>query len=257
MAMKSNRLASLAGIAAVVAACGGGGAAAVLPFVAAIGGFWQGGAPGAAGWVVDAGETLDFDADNDFFASPAAEYPVTLTSRSVLCGPANNLSLVARLDGARFTLSVPGSAQLANCLSGVFEDEVTLRLNTGGAGTRFRNATLAPPDFQVGVWQNINRTGQRLRFRDDAVTDAASGQVRQTGCEFTDGAQSGLVVLRFTPGDAAGDPRLKVDSLVITRNRVDEVWSAGRMVGLSGLQLAASGSGTLALQRIDQSPDCS
>lgn len=255
-ASQLHRIAGLVGVAAIVAACGGG-VVAVLPFVAAIGGFWQGGVPGVGGWVVDPDETLDFAANNDYFVSTTVSYPATLTSKSVLCGPANNLSLVARFDGANFTLSVPGNVQLANCMSGVFEDEITLRLNSGGAGTRFRNATVASPDFQVGLWQNINRTGQGLRFRSDATTDATSGQVTQTGCEITDGTQTGAVVLRYTPGNPATDPRLKIDSLAIKRTGVNEVWGPGRQYGLSGMQVGSSSGGTLSLQRIDQSPNCS
>lgn len=243
------------GVAALLAACGGGGEVAVLPFVAPANGLWQGGQAGIGGWVVDAGEEIDFGAGNDFFAPPTAEVPATLTTKSLLCGPAKGLKMVARFDGANFTLSVPGVVQLSSCLRGAFVDEITLRLDTGGAGTLFRKSTATAPDFQVGVWQNIDRTSQQLRFRDDASADE-SGQVTQTGCEFVDGTQAGVVQLRYTPGNAATDPRLKIDSLTITRNGVREVIGPGRLFGLSGMQLD-SVRGTVSLQRIEASQTCS
>jgi len=257
--MKLRALCSVALGAAVLAACGGG-LVAVLPFIGAIGGQWFGGVQTPAGFVQDPSEALSFSANNpvgdsnDLYAGEKTEYSARLTTQSLNCGVAQDLAVVAKMDGRNFTLSVPGNVQLADCLSGTFVDEINITLHTGGAGTALRNVLSLQPELEKGVWTNIDDTAQRLRFRNDLRSDD-NIVATQSGCELNGGTVTGSVLATFHFGDSNRNLLPKIDSIVITRNGGSETWSDGRMVGASGLQ-ATAGGGTVQLQRRDESPDC-
>jgi hypothetical protein len=260
--MKIRRFFSSLGPVALVAACGGGGLLAALAYVGAIGGFWEAGEQVGANWIrTDPAQTMSFDTQqpggvNNLFADQVAEYPVLLTSQATQCGDATNgLNLAARLDGTQMTLSVPNNAQLANCLSGSFVDEQTIRLNTGGTGTLFRNALSISPQFDEGVWTNIDRTQQRLRFRDDAVVDG-TGLFSQTGCEFSGNSQSGSVVITYRQGNSNAGVRLSIAAIAITRGTGSETWTDGRLFGASGIQIGGAGGDTVSLQRRNETLAC-
>lgn len=236
----------------LVAACGGGGLLALLPYVAAIGGFWTSIEPS------DPDATLNFtfsdpNSQNNLFGSATETYPAQLSnSLSTACGAANaNLDLVAKFDGQNFTLSLPNAA--TSCLSGTMPDDVTIVLATGGAGTRFRNQLALQPQFDQGVWTNIDRTSQRLKFRADAAVNG--GVTTQTGCEFGGNAQTGSVVITWRPGDPASGTSPIIDSIVITRSAGTETWTQGSMFGVSGVKINA-GSATVSLERRNESLAC-
>lgn len=249
---------------ALAAACGGGLLAA-LAYVGAIGGFWVAGTQDGANWTpADPSATMSFDTlqpggVNNLYADPVAEYPVTLStslpSQVAQCGDASaGLALLARLDGTAITLSVPNNAQRANCLSGSFVDENTIRLDTGGSGTLFRNALSISPKFEEGAWTNIDRTEQRLRFRNDAVNDG-TGLFSQTGCEYSGSTPSGSVVLKYRQGNSNAGVSLSIASIVITRAGGSETWTDGRLYGVSGIQIGNAG-GTVSLQRRNETLAC-
>jgi len=237
-------------IAALIAGCGGGAALlATLPFVAPIGGFWQS---------IDAADptaTMSFSTpggQNNLYGGTTASYPVVLNSASSACGaPRTDLNLVGRFDGQSFTLGQTGAA--TSCLSGNFVDEMTIVLATGGAGTRFRNQLGLQPQFEQGVWVNIDRTTQRLRFRNDAAT--ANGVTTQSGCEFDGSTLSGSVVVAFRQANPTLGQLLAIDSITITRSGGTETWTNGSLYGVSGLAIHAGGS-TVSLERHNESPAC-
>ncbi len=238
--MKNRSLSWVLSLGVLLAACGGGGLLALLPYVAAIGG----------NWVSADNEFLVFNSgQNDLFATSTATYPATLNSQSAACGAAGtDLSLVAKFDGQNFTLSQSNAA--ASCLSGTFVDDMTLVLATGGSGTRYQNLLTLLPQFEQGVWTNIDRPAQRLKFRDDNTGNA--GVNTQTGCEFDGTTQTGSVVMTWRQSN--GVPPT-IDSIVITRAAGTETWTQGSMYGLSGVKIGA-GSSTVSLERRNEALGC-
>lgn len=250
--MKTSALTRTLSVTVLLAACGGGGLLALLPYVAAIGGFWTSVEPS------DPDATLSFvfnspNSQNNLFGSAGETYPVTLSnSRSTACGAANSdLDLVARFDGQNFTLSQPNAA--TSCLSGTLPDEMTIVLATGGVGTRFRNQLVLLPQFEQGAWTNIDRTAQRLKFRADAVNNA--GVNTQTGCEYNGNAQTGTLVMTWRDGDQASGTPPTIDSIAFTRSGGTETWTQGSMFGVSGIKISA-GSSTVSLERRNESLAC-
>lgn len=254
--MKRKTLGTLAAAAALLAACGGG-LVAVLPFVAAIGGSWAGGEQVGNTFVLaDPPQSLNFIEPafpGDLYMGDKAEMAAVLSGVDSNCGgAADTPTLVARFDGPDFTLSRQNAT--AVCLTGTLTDDITLRLDTGGAGTVFRNQRPFDPLFEQGVWTNIARTDQRLRFNDDAVVDG-NGVWRQTGCEFSGGSRTGTVVVSFRLGDAAKGTLMTIDSLVVSRSAGTETWGPGRMAGRSGF-VVESGNSDLSFDRRNETLSC-
>ena len=227
-------------VGVLLAACGGGGLLAVLPYVAAIGG----------SWLSADNESLGFNnGQNNLFATATESYPATLNSHSTACGTADtDLALSAKFDGQNFTLSQPYASM--SCLSGTLVDDMTIVLATGGSGTRFVNQLVLIPQFDQGVWVNIDRSSQRLKFRDDNTGNG--GVNTQTGCEFDGGTKTGNVVMTWRQGSSAPPT---IDSIVITRSSGTETWTQGRMFGLSGVKISA-GASTVSLERRNESLGC-
>lgn len=237
--MKMRSLGGMLSLGVLLAACGGGGLIAVLPYVAAIGG----------NWTSTGSQFLQFGGQNDFFATSTETYPATLNSESTACGASGtDLDLVAKFDGRNFTLSQPNAA--ASCLSGTFVDDVTIVLATGGSGTRYQNALPLNMQFDQGVWVNIDRPAQRLKFRDDIKNNG--GASTQTGCEFDGNTQTGSVVMTWRKSN---NSPTTIDSIVITRSGGTETWTQGGAYGLSGLKVSA-GSSTVSLERRNESLGC-
>ncbi len=247
---RDSRFTTVAGVA-WLAACGGGGAVlAALPFVAPIGGFWQSIDPS------DPTATLSFSppgGQNNLYGGTNASYPVTLSSHSTACGAADtDLSLVAKFDGTNFTLSQ--SQATAPCLSGSFVDEITIVLATGGNGIRLRNQLALQPQFEQGVWFNLDRSTQRLKFRNAAVANGSV--ITQTGCEFDASTQTGTVVIQYRNGDAAAGTLPAIDSIIITRAAGTETWTNGSMYGASALRISGPGGATVSLERSNDALAC-
>lgn len=237
--MKNRSLGGLLSSGLLLAACGGG-LLALLPYVAAIGG----------SWVSADNESLVFNnGQNDLFATSTATYPATLNSLSTACGPAGtDLQLVARFDGQNFVLSQPNAT--TSCLSGNFVDDMTIVLATGGSGTRYQNLLTLIPQFEQGVWTNIDRPAQRLKFNAD--NNGNAGVNTQTGCEFDGSTRTGSVVMTWRQSN--GVPPT-IDSIVITRGADTETWTQGSMYGLSGVKIGA-GSSTVSLERRNETLGC-
>jgi hypothetical protein len=254
--MNRRTLGTLTAAAALVAACGGG-LLAVLPFVAAIGGSWAGGTQvGNAFVLADPPQSLNFVEPTfpaDLYIGDRAEMPAVLTGVQSNCGgPDDTPTLVARFDGPDFTLSRQNAT--AVCLTGTLTDDITLRLDTSGTGTVFRNQRPFDPIFQEGVWTNIARTDQRLRFNDDAAVDG-NGVWRQTGCEYNGSNRTGTLVVTFRLGDAVRGTLMTIDSIVVTRSAGSETWSPGRMAGRSGFVVRGGGS-DLSFDRRNETLNC-
>ncbi len=243
-------------VATLRAACGGG-LVAVLPFVAAIGGSWAGGQQVGDTFVLaDPPQSLNFvepTFPGDLYIGDQAEMPAVLGGVQSNCGgAAGTPTLVARFDGPNFTLRRQN--ETAVCLTGTLTDDITLRLDTGGSGTVFRNQRPFEPIFQEGVWTNIARTDQRLRFNDDAAVDS-SGVWRQTGCEYSDGTRSGTVVVTYRLGDADKGTLMSLDSIAVTRTSGSETWRPGRIAGRSGFVIERNGL-ELSFERRNETLSC-
>jgi hypothetical protein len=253
--MKIRSLGLAVAVSGLLLACGGG-LLALLPFVGAIGGSWAGGTQAANGWQpADPPQSLNFIEPAfpaDLYSAADAEFPAILSGLATNCGDANNTpQLVARFDGANFSLLLPNAS--TPCLTGSFPDEITIRLNTGGSGSLFRNLRPFFPFFEEGVWVNFYNTNQRLRFRNDLAT--VNGVSTQSGCEFVGAAQTGTFVATFRLGDNDQGTLLAIESIVFSRAGGTERWSAGRMSGISGV-LIGSGTGEVSLQRRNETLTC-
>lgn len=252
--MAARRSLLIAAAAGLLAACGSG-LLALLPFVAAIGGSWQGGRQVSNSWVIEPDQSLNFDEPafpNDLYIGDQAEVAAVLTGVASACGAANVAqSLRARFDGVDFTLTLPGAA--APCLRGTMLDEITLRLDTGGTGTHFRNLRPFDPLFEQGVWTNIHRGEQRLVLRNDRTTVGTVSS--QSGCEYTGGTVTGSVALTYRLGDNDAGTLPVIDSIVITRAGGIESWGPGRMAGISGVVIG-SGTGDVSLERRNEALAC-
>jgi hypothetical protein len=231
-------------------ACGGGGLLALLPYVAAIGGFWISISPH------DPDATLDFatlqGGQNNYFGTATESYEATLDkSVSSACGDARSAQqLTARFDGTAFTLSRSGTT--AVCLTGVFVDEITIRLDTMPTPTLLRNQSVVDPNLGLGIWENADRTTQRLAF----VSAPTGGDLKtQTGCEFQGDAKTGTVVASYRVSDPATGAQPQIESMVITRGDGTETWSNGTLVGVAGIKLESAG-GIVQLQRRNANLPC-
>jgi hypothetical protein len=253
--MKIRSLGLAVAVSGLLVACGGG-LLALLPFVGAIGGSWVGGTQAANGWQpADPLQSLNFDEPPfpaDLYSAPNAEFPASLSGLATNCGGANNTPpLVARFDGADFSLSLPNTS--TPCATGTFPDEITIRLNSGSSSSLFRNVRPFFPFFEEGVWVNINNANEKLRFRNDLAT--VNGVSTQSGCEFVGATQTGNFVATFRLGDNDLGTLLAIDSIVISRTGGAESWTAGKMSGISGVVIG-SGMGNVSLQRRNETLTC-
>ncbi len=253
--MSIRSLGLAAAMSGLLVACGGG-LLALLPFVGAIGGSWVGGVQAAGAWQpADPPQSLNFlepAFPADLYSAPDAEFPAILNGLATNCGGANDTpQLVARFDGAEFSLLLPNAS--TPCLTGSFPDEITIRLNTGGSGSLFRNLRPFLPFFEEGVWVNFDNNNQKLRFRDDRVT--VNGVSTQSGCEFVGATQTATFVATFRLGDNDQGTLLVIDSITFIRAGGTERWTAGKMSGISGVVIG-SGAGNVSLQRRNETLRC-
>ncbi|MGL6109693.1 MAG: hypothetical protein ACRC2B_06275 [Rubrivivax sp.] len=253
--MKIRSLGLALAVSGLLVACGGG-LLALLPFVGAIGGSWVGGTPDANGWQpADPSQSLNFlepPFPADLYSAPDAEFPAILSGLATNCGGANDTpQLVARFNGADFSLTRPNAS--TPCATGIFRDEITIRLNTGGNGSLLRNLRPFFPFFEEGVWVNINNTNQKLRFRNDLAT--VNGVSTQSGCEFVGATQTGTFVATFRLGDNDLGTLLAIDSIAFSRGGGAESLTAGKMSGISGVVIG-SGTGDVSLQRRNETLTC-
>lgn len=234
----------------------GGGAVALLPFVGAIGGFWQTSVDANGAFVPDGNASLDFDGTTDYYATQPNTRAATLNTASLQCGVANFLDVSIVLNGEQLTISVPdapGVPGRPNCMTGRFLDEQTLRLDTGGSGTLLRNQLGFDPVLSTGVWVNLDNEQQQLVFR-TPQTDTA-GLIVQTGCEYQGAARVGELTISYRRADPASGARTQIESLILTRTSAGSItWVNGHFRGASALEFDSAGG--VKLQRRDRALDC-
>lgn len=237
-----------AALLSLAVACGGGGVLAALAFVGPIGGSWSGGTQGNGAWVDDGVNSLDFDGFTDYFASPDASHAATLFSPATDCGDATGgLALTVTFDGPDFRMSVTGDAARANCLSGRFVDEITIRLNAASGPILLRNRLELDPALEIGQWRDLAHANRVIVFK-AAVTDLGDGRFSQDGCQFDGGGANGTVVATWRPSDVEAGVLPRIDTMTVTEGSSITTWAPGALVGASGLDMTTP-DGPVHLQR--------